>query len=76
MPGNINAVRDKEKKRSPDISPMPYWHHVLDDPTGLTISGKLGHYCQFFATKNKSVMNRHFHYTVLEGISQPTAKQR
>lgn len=53
---------------------MPCWQYLLEDPSGLTIFVKLGHYCQFFAIKNKFVMNKHFHYAVLEGISQPTKK--
>lgn len=64
--------RQKGKKRNLSISPMPCWQYLLEDPSGLTNFVKLGHYCQFFAIKNKFVMNKHFHYTVLEGISQPT----
>lgn len=76
MPDTIIAQRDKKgKKRNLNTSPMPCWQYLLEDPSGLTIFVKLGHYWQFFAIKNKFVMNKHFHYTVQEGISQLTKKQ-
>lgn len=78
MPGTIIAQRDRKgnkKKETSIFHPCHAGNIFLKIQVAWQFFFKLGHYCQFFAIKNKFGMNKHFHYTVLDGISQPTKKQ-